>query len=69
MTDPAREIAEGARLAWRATELGQDDAVALARAGHALALLVGDLDSGVAFIDRALALDPKEPVSEICTGR
>jgi tetratricopeptide (TPR) repeat protein len=38
--------------------LGKDDAVALARAGHALALLVGDLDSGVAFIDRALALDP-----------
>jgi TolB-like protein len=58
MTDHAREIAEGTRLAWRATELGQEDAVALARAGHALALLVGDLDSGAAFIDRALALDP-----------
>jgi TolB-like protein/tetratricopeptide (TPR) repeat protein len=58
MTDRAQEIAEGARLAWRAVELGKDDAVALARGGHALALLVGDLDSGVAFIDRALALDP-----------
>jgi TolB-like protein len=58
MTDRAQEIAEGARLAWRAVELGQDDAVALARGGHALALLVGDVDSGVAFIDRALALDP-----------
>jgi len=58
MTDRAQEIAEGARLAWRAVELGKDDAVALARAGHALALLVGDLDSGAAFIDRALALDP-----------
>jgi TolB-like protein len=58
MTDRAPEIAEGARLAWRAVELGKDDAVALARGGHALALLVGDVDSGVAFIDRALALDP-----------
>jgi TolB-like protein/Tfp pilus assembly protein PilF len=57
-TDRAREVSEGAKLAWRATELGKDDAVALARAGHALALLIGDLDSGVAFIDRALALDP-----------
>ena len=32
MTDPAREIAEGARLARRAVELGKDDAVALTRA-------------------------------------
>ncbi len=58
MTDRVQEVSEGARLAWRAAELGKDDAVALARTGHALALLVGDLDSGVAFIDRALALDP-----------
>jgi adenylate cyclase len=58
IADRAREIAEGARLASRAVELGQNDAVALARGGHALALLVGDLDSGVAFIDRALVLDP-----------
>jgi TolB-like protein len=58
MTDPATEISEGARLAWRAVELGKDDAVALARAGHALALIVGDLDSGAAFVDRALVLDP-----------
>jgi TolB-like protein len=58
MTDRAQEVAEGKRLAWRAVELGKNDGVALARAGHALALLVGDLDSGVAFIDRALALDP-----------
>jgi TolB-like protein len=58
ITDRAREVSEGTRLAWRATELGKDDAVALARSGHALALLIGDLDSGVAFIDRALVLDP-----------
>jgi len=58
MIDRAQEVTEGARLAWRASELGKDDAVALGRAGHALALLVGDLDSGIAFIDRALTLDP-----------
>jgi TolB-like protein len=58
MTDSVQEISEGARLARRAVELGKDDAVALARGGHALALIVGDLDSGVAFVERALVLEP-----------
>jgi TolB-like protein len=58
MTDRAQEVAEGARLVRRAVELGKDDAVALARSGHALAHLVGDLDSGIALIDRALVLNP-----------
>jgi len=57
-TDRALEIAEGTRLARRAVELGKDDAVALARSGHALAHLVGDLDSGIALLERALALNP-----------
>ena len=57
MTDP-REAAEGARLARRAVELGRDDAVALARGGHALAHLTGDLDGGIALHERALALNP-----------
>ena len=58
MADPVHETAEGARLARRAVELGKDDAVALARGGHALAVLAGDLDSAVALIDRALVLNP-----------
>jgi TolB-like protein len=58
MMDPAREIAEGARLARLAVQLGEDDAVALTRGGHSLAHLTGDLDSGIAFIDRALLLNP-----------
>ena len=58
MTDREGEIAEGVRLARRAVELGPDDAVALARGGHAIGHLAGDLDSGIALIDRALALDP-----------
>ncbi|WP_432431195.1 winged helix-turn-helix domain-containing tetratricopeptide repeat protein [Methylocella silvestris] len=56
--DRAREAAEGARLAARAVELGRDDAVALTRGGDALGHLAGDLDGGVAMLDRALALNP-----------
>ena len=58
MTDRPQEIAEGVRLARRAVELGRDDAVALTRSGHALGHLAGDLDGGIALIDRALVLNP-----------
>ena len=58
MIDGPQEIAEGARLARRAVELGRDDAVALTRSGSALGHLAGDLDGGIALIDRALVLDP-----------
>ncbi|MCY1409184.1 putative PEP-CTERM system TPR-repeat lipoprotein [compost metagenome] len=58
MADRAQEIAEGARLARLAVELGQDDAVALTRGGHALGHLTGDLDGGIALIDRARLLNP-----------
>ena len=51
VTDRAYEIAETARLARRAAELGRDDAVALCTAGIALAFVVGDLDGGAAYID------------------
>jgi TolB-like protein len=57
-TDRANEIAETARLARRAAELGPDDAVALSRAAHALASVVGDVEDAVTFVDRALALNP-----------
>jgi TolB-like protein len=56
--DRLQEIAEGARLARRAVELGADDAVALTRSGHALGHLADDLDGGIALIDRALVLNP-----------
>lgn len=58
MTDRPREIAEGVRLARLAVELGRDDAVALTRGGHALGHLAGDLDGGIALIDRARLLNP-----------
>jgi tetratricopeptide (TPR) repeat protein len=58
MTDSSQEIAEGARLARRAVELGRDDAVALTRSGHAVGHLADDLDGGIALLDRALILNP-----------
>jgi TolB-like protein len=57
-TDRAREVAEGTRLARSAIRLGKDDAVALARGGHALAHLAGDFEAGLASLDRALTLNP-----------
>jgi TolB-like protein len=58
MTDQSREFAEGIRLARLAVEIGKDDAVALTRAGHALAHLAGDVDGAVALLDKALLLNP-----------
>jgi adenylate cyclase len=58
MGDRVQEIAEGARLARRAVELGQDDAVALTRSGHALGHLAADLDGGIALIDKGLLINP-----------
>lgn len=58
MTDRSQEIAEGARLACRAVETGKDDAIALARGGHSLAILDGDLDWAIVCLDRSMALNP-----------
>jgi tetratricopeptide (TPR) repeat protein len=58
MTDRPREIAETVRLARRTVELGNDDAAALAWGGFALAYIGYELDDGIAFLDRALALNP-----------
>jgi adenylate cyclase len=55
-SDPA--LAEGIRLAKLAASLGQDDSETLWMAGHTLALMNGDLEGGIALIDRALALNP-----------
>ncbi|POR52624.1 winged helix-turn-helix domain-containing protein [Bosea psychrotolerans] len=58
MVDHPQDITEGVRLARLAVELGRDDAVALTRAGHALGHFTGDLDGGIALIDRAVLLNP-----------
>jgi adenylate cyclase len=51
------ELAETLRLARVAAKLGQDDADALANAAWAFAYVLNDLQTGRAFIDRALALN------------
>jgi TolB-like protein/tetratricopeptide (TPR) repeat protein len=58
VTDREQEVADAERLARRAGELGKEDAVALSAAGHALVIVVGDIDDGAALIDRALVLNP-----------
>lgn len=54
----ALDMAKGAELAAKALELGRDDAIALTRGGHALSHFGGDLDRGIAHVDRALVLNP-----------
>jgi len=51
------EIAEVARLAQRAVELGKDDAIVLTASAWALAYVVHDLEAGASLIDRALVLN------------
>jgi TolB-like protein len=57
VVDRVTEIAETERLAKLAANLGRTDAVALAWSGHALAHVVGDIDTGIALVDRALLLN------------
>jgi TolB-like protein/Tfp pilus assembly protein PilF len=67
-TDRAEAIAETARLARRAAELGKDDAIALSTGGLALAYVTGDLEGGIALIDRALALNPNLTTAWYASG-
>ena len=68
ITDRAKEIPEGIRLAHLAVQLGQNDPVALTRGGHALAHLTGDIDGGIALLDRALVLDPNLAAAWFLSG-
>ncbi len=58
MNNPAQEMAELERLAVRASELANDDAVALYAAGWALVQVEGHAEAGAAMLDRALSLNP-----------
>jgi adenylate cyclase len=49
-------------------ELDKDDVAALSAGGRALAYVVGDLDDGAAFIDRALALNPNLAAAWLYSG-
>jgi TolB-like protein/class 3 adenylate cyclase len=58
LLDPEREIAEGVRMAHRAVALGKDDPTALWSSGHSLAYLAAEVETGAAYIDRAIVLNP-----------
>src|SRR5262249_39637854 len=55
--------ANGMAAALRALETGMDDPLALARAGIALCLLVGRYADAIAYIERALSLNPNLAVA------
>lgn len=58
LTDRAADGAEAARLCRSAVTLNKNDAIALCRGGHAWPHFGGDLDTCVAYVDRALVLNP-----------
>ena len=68
MEDPTREMAELERLARRASELADDDAVAIFSAGWALVQISGHAREGAAMIDRALTLNPNIPAAWLVGG-
>jgi TolB-like protein/class 3 adenylate cyclase/tetratricopeptide (TPR) repeat protein len=57
MIDRGQEVLEATRLAYRATALDKDDAVALCWGGYALGYVAGDLDAAMAFVDQALGIN------------
>jgi adenylate cyclase len=58
LADPEREIADGVRLARHAVALGKDDPTALWSGGQSLASLGGEHETGAAYVERALTLNP-----------
>jgi TolB-like protein/Tfp pilus assembly protein PilF len=68
MTDRAQEITEAIRLARRAAELGNDDAVALSFSGLALGYVGGDPEAGAGMVDRALVLNPNLAIAWSASG-
>jgi len=53
-----QETTECETLARKAAALAKNDALTLAKAAHAIASVVGDLDSGAVFVDQALRANP-----------
>jgi tetratricopeptide (TPR) repeat protein len=68
MEDPVREMPELERLAHRASELADDDPVALYSAGWALVQTSNHVEAGAAMIDRALTLNSNIPAAWLVGG-
>lgn len=60
MADVRGECEEGVRLGRRAVELRDDDAQTIGVAGFIMAWLGGEVEAGLTFIERALALNPND---------
>jgi len=68
ITDREQEAAETARLARTAVELAKDDALPLAWAAFALALVVAELEEATLIIDRALDLNTNLAIGWATSG-
>jgi len=68
MTDAIQESIEAVRLARRAVELGNTDAIALCFAGWTIAHVGNEYDTGAALIDKALSLNPNLAAAWYCSG-
>jgi adenylate cyclase len=66
--DRDQEITEVIRLVRHIVHVTNSDATALSLAGYTLANVVGELDEGVALIDRALHLNPNLALAWRCSG-
>jgi TolB-like protein len=58
MIEHVQETAEAKRLARKAVHLGGEDPIALCMGGYALAHVANEFDDAVAFMDRALTVNP-----------
>src|SRR5262249_19068051 len=56
--NPTEEVEETKRLTRIAAELGRDDAITLARVAVGLAFVIGDVEGGAEFAEKACALNP-----------
>jgi adenylate cyclase len=65
---PTSEITEGVRLARRAVAIGMDDPAALVTGGGSLGYLAGELENGIALIDRAILLNPNLAIAWSWSG-
>jgi adenylate cyclase len=62
------DIEEGARLAREAGARARDDPTALRLAGHAVAYLVRDYETGMSLLERSLALNPNSAQAQSSAG-
>jgi TolB-like protein/tetratricopeptide (TPR) repeat protein len=68
IVDRSGEVAEAVALAWRAAELGKNDAYALSRAAHAISVLGQDISSGMSLVEQAIVLNPNLPAAWYVRG-